>query len=273
MLLTLISDLLYPKPFFKKDHRMNTSESIHATPAQLTTSSSDQHSDNVRPSARRYMNEVYHWAYLNQRNVNRLDHEWVFQLLLFGNGWRMVRAYLDQISSGMRVWQVAHVYGDLIRKAAEKVGSNGQFDLTDVTQIQVQHAQQKMAHLSQAQVYHSDAAEWQNTDYDLVCSFFLLHEIPDDKKRAVVNRMLDAVTAHGKVIFIDYHRPAWWQPVGWLLRGVNAKLEPFSHALWQNDIKTYAVRAEEFVWHKRTIFGGVYQIVTAQLSNTENSRA
>ena len=226
---------------------------------QASTDTTDSAAQQPLPD---YMHEVYDWAYVDRRNVEWLDHNIVVRILLFFNDRRMMRAYLNEIVPGTKVWQVAHVYGDLVRLAAEKVGANGQFHLTDVTPIQVEHAERKLANVPQASVFHIDAAKWTGKDYDLVCSFFLLHEVPEEKKKQVVDRMLETVKPDGKLVFVDYHRPAPWQPIGWILRWVNAKLEPFAEALWHKEIHQYADRAAEFNWNKRTIFGGVYQIVT-----------
>ena len=214
-----------------------------------------------------YMEEVYDWAYVDPKNVEKLDRNMVVKTLLFGNDQRLMSAYLKELNPGQRVWQVAHVYGDLVRRVAEKVGNQGVFHLTDVTAIQVEHAQRKLKDAQQAHVFHLDASKWTGSDYDVVCSFFLLHEIPEEKKRAVVNRMLKAVRPEGKLVFVDYHRPQWWQPVGWILRWVNQKLEPFAHALWEKEIASYSDQPERFTWEKRTIFGGVYQIVIAKPKN------
>ena len=79
-----------------------------------------------------YMVEVYDWAYVDPKWVRALDHNWVVRVLLFFNDQRLMRMYLNEIEPGMRVWQVAHVYGDLVRRAAKKVGPQGLFFLTDV---------------------------------------------------------------------------------------------------------------------------------------------
>ncbi|GAA5182947.1 rhodoquinone biosynthesis methyltransferase RquA [Niveibacterium umoris] len=209
-----------------------------------------------------YMSEVYDWAYVNPKWVRFLDRNAVVSTLLFGNAGRLMRAYLNRIRPGMRVWQVAHVYGDLVRKVAERVGADGHFDVTDVTPIQVSQAKKKLANVAQAQVIEHDASSWGGgPEYDLVCSFFLLHEVPDPLKRAVVDRMLSRVGPNGSLLFVDYHRPAPWQPVGWLLRLVNRYLEPFAYTLWRTDIRDLASTPNAFSWRKRTIFGGVYQIV------------
>lgn len=94
----------------------------------------------------------------------------------------------------MRVWQLAHVYGDLVTRAAQKVGPKGAFHLTDVTPIQIEHGQRKLGGMEWTKVIRSDAASFAGEDktkYDLICSFFLLHEVPEEKEVQIVNHMLN----------------------------------------------------------------------------------
>lgn len=210
-----------------------------------------------------YMTDTYDWAYVNPVRVRQLDRNIVVSTLLFGNDQRLIQAYLNEIQPGMRVWQVAHVYGDLVRRAALKTGGAGAFHLTDITPIQVDHAKKKLNDLDWAKVIRHDAATFQGegSDYDLICSFFLLHEVPDDKKQQILDHMLKKLPKHGKLVLVDYHRPAWWQPIRWILKLVNACLEPFANAVWKQELSQFSSFAEQFNWHKRTLFGGVYQVV------------
>ena len=141
-----------------------------------------------------YMTEVYDWAYVDPKWVRVLDHNWVVRVQLFLNDQRLIRSYLNEIKEGMRVWQLAHVYGDLVTRAAHRVGPNGVFHMTDVTPIQLEHAQRKLAGLDWTKVIRSDAASFnseERVDYDLICSFFLLHEVHDEKKYEIVDHMLE----------------------------------------------------------------------------------
>ncbi|MBE9609468.1 rhodoquinone biosynthesis methyltransferase RquA [Chitinilyticum piscinae] len=211
-----------------------------------------------------YMTEVYDWAYVDPNWVKFLDRNLVVTTLLFGNDQRLMRSYLAEIEPGMRVWQVAHVYGDLVARAADKVGPGGSFHLTDITPIQIEHGSAKLRSKYWARVMRADAAVWrapEEAPYDLICSFFLLHEVPEDKKAAIVNNILDQLPVHGKAVFVDYSRPHALHPVGWILRVVNALLEPFAKTLWQREISSYARDAGRFSWEKQTFFGGVYQRV------------
>ncbi|MGL6040338.1 MAG: rhodoquinone biosynthesis methyltransferase RquA [Deefgea sp.] len=213
-----------------------------------------------------YMTEVYDWAYVDPKWVKALDRDIVVRVLLFLNDQRLMRMYLDEIKPGMRVWQLAHVYGDLVARAAKRVGPEGVFHLTDITPIQIEHGSKKLAGMDWAKVIRSDASTFEGVgeDYDLICSFFLLHEVPDDKKCEIVDHMLAKLPKGGKAIFVDYHNPKKWQPIRYILKLVNHCLEPFANALWENEIQHYASDAAKFTWKKKTIFGGVYQCVVVE---------
>lgn len=218
-----------------------------------------------------YMTEVYDWAYVDPRWVQALDRDSIVRILLFLNDQRLMRAYLQEIEPGMKVWQVAHVYGDLVQRVAEKVGAQGEFHLTDITPVQLEHGKRKLAACDWTRVVRADAATFRgigDRDYDLICSFFLLHEVPDDKKAEIVDNILSQVPKGGKAVFVDYHKPSRWQPVRYILQIVNRYLEPFAEALWDNEIRHYASEAERFTWNKRTFFGGVYQCVVVEHKTT-----
>jgi ubiquinone/menaquinone biosynthesis C-methylase UbiE len=214
-----------------------------------------------------YMIEVYDWAYVNPDWVRVLDRNWVVRILLFLNDQRLMRAYLNEIGEGMRVWQVAHVYGDLVTRAAKKVGPTGAFHLTDVTPVQIEHATRKLAGMPWTRVIRSDAASFaagEQEHYDLICSFFLLHEVPEEKKFEIVDHMLAKLPRGGRAIFVDYHNPSRWQPIRYILKVVNRLLEPFAETMWKNEIRHYAREADRFTWRKKTFFGGVYQCVIVE---------
>ncbi|WP_217423363.1 rhodoquinone biosynthesis methyltransferase RquA [Uliginosibacterium aquaticum] len=227
---------------------------------------SPRHIPPASPEMPSYMTDVYDWAYVDPAWVRWLDHNLVVKTLLFGNDRRLMRRYLSRIQPGMRVWQVAHVYGDLVELAAQRTGSQGAFHLTDITPIQIAHGKRKIGALPWARVIRQDAAlhHGDGHPYDLICSFFLLHEVPDDWKRRIVDNMLAQMPEHGEVLFVDYHRPARWQPVRYILKWVNRLLEPFAEALWNHEISHFASHAADFSWHKESIFGGVYQIVSVR---------
>ncbi|MEN3930867.1 rhodoquinone biosynthesis methyltransferase RquA [Microvirga sp. W0021] len=212
-----------------------------------------------------YMVDVYDWAYVNPKWVAKLDNNLVVWILLFGNASRLIKAYLNEIDSGSRVWQVAHVYGDQLQQLAQKIGPTGQLELTDITPIQIEHAHQKLDAYPWVNIQCCDSAYFKSSEkFDVVGSFFLLHEVPDEKKRQIIDNMLEHVAEGGKAVFIDYHRPARWQPIRQILKLVNIVLEPFAFSIWDHEIKDFTGKADKFVWSKKTFFGGVYQYTVAK---------
>lgn len=207
----------------------------------------------------------YKWVYKNPKQVRRLDRNWIIKLLLFFQDQRLIRWYLNHVKQGAKVWQVANVYGDLIYKVAKKIGQQGFFCLTDISAAQIRCCRRKLARYPWVKIIHKDAAKFTDElPYDVICSFFLLHEIPDSKKREVIDNMLNQLSKGGQAIFIDYHRPARWHPVRYILIPINLFLEPFSKTLWKHEIQDFASYAAAYVWTKDTIFGGVYQCVIAK---------
>jgi ubiquinone/menaquinone biosynthesis C-methylase UbiE len=215
------------------------------------------------------MTSFYKWVYKSPKQARRLDRNWIIKLLLFFQDKRLISCYLNQVKQGTKVWQVANVYGDLICKVAQKIGQQGFFYLTDISAVQIRRCRSKLANYPWTKIIHTDAAAFRGTPpYDLICSFFLLHEIPDNKKCEIVNNMLSLLSKGGQAIFIDYHRPALWHPIRYILIPINLFLEPFCSTLWKNEIQDFASCANTYTWTKHTIFGGVYQCVIAKPVNS-----
>jgi SAM-dependent methyltransferase len=208
-----------------------------------------------------YMHEVYYWAYVSPRNVELLDRPIVPRVLLFLNDRRLMRALIEEISEGQKVLLPAHVYGNLCPYLADRIGPSGILHVSDVTPIQVAHAHRKVTGRPWVRVWQEDAATTGDGVYDVVASFFLLHEVPDGKKRQVLDNLLDHVAPGGKAVLIDYHKPHWAHPVRPILSFVCRTLEPFAHAVWDHDLSAFASAPEDFTWTKTTYFGGVYQKV------------
>ena len=216
-------------------------------------------SDVLEPGIPCYMREVYDWAYLNPGNVRLLDHDAVVSAILLGNNARLRRCLLSEINAGQCVLQVAHVYGGLIPEIAEKVGQDGRLDVVDVVPLQADLCRRKLKGFPQARVKVADAATAGRDVYDVISCFFLLHEIPDSRKRAVVDALLARVDNGGKVVFVDYHAPGKWHPLRGIIRFIFDWLEPFAESLWQHEIAEFASNPENYHWEKQTLFGGLYQ--------------
>lgn len=211
-----------------------------------------------------YLVNTYTWAYLRPASLVLLDNAAVVGTILWGNYRRLVDAACGEFKRGQRVLQAASVYGNLSAELAAIVGVDGRLEVLDIAPLQVAHCRRKLAAYPQAEARIGDAAAPGGGLYDGVCCFFLLHEVPDDHKRAVVDGLLASVLPGGKVVFIDYHRTAPLHPMRLIMPWVFRWLEPFATGLIDREIVDFASQADDFIWHKQTYFGGLYQKVTAE---------
>lgn len=216
------------------------------------------------PEIPAYLWENYYWAYLNPRNVRLLDRELVVKVILWGQHRRLRSAAFAELEPGQDVLQPACVYGDFSPALAEHLGPQGSLEITDVAPIQVARCHRKLRNLPQATIRRADASRPDSRTYDAVCCYFLLHELPDDYKRGVVDALLERVGPGGKVVFVDYHKPHWAHPLKPITSLVFDTLEPFAKSLWRREIMDFAADAAPFKWRKKTYFGGLFQKVVAE---------
>jgi SAM-dependent methyltransferase len=214
-----------------------------------------------------YLSRTYSWAYLSQRTLPWLDRPEVVSAILWGNARRLMRAAVAEFEPGSRVLQAACVYGPFSGMLARRLGAAGELDVVDVAEIQVDNARRKLVDAPWARVRRKDLADAdigvEHGSLDAACSFFLLHEVPDDARRRIVDNLLAAVRVGGKVVFTDYHRPRWWHPLGPVMALVFRTLEPYAISLLRQDIAGLSTRADDFAWKKTTAFGGLYQQMVA----------
>lgn len=208
-----------------------------------------------------YLVDVYTWAYVAPSNVELLDREAVVATILWGQQNRLMRAARAELAPGDRVLQPAAVYGNLVSHLAERIGPTGEFHVTDIQEVQIAHVLRKIGTLPQTRTGICDARTTGEGLYDAVNCYFLLHEVPDDYKRAIANNLASKVRPGGKLIFVDYHEPALLHPMRPIIWLVFKWLEPFAKALWRHEIKDYLDDRDQFEWRKETLFGGLYQKV------------
>ncbi len=234
-----------------------------ASPIVIRAAVPPQRVETETPEVPVYLREIYDWAYLNPRNVRLLDRELVVATILWGNHNRLRQSAFEEIRPGQQVLQSSCVYGEFSPALARHVGSQGRLQVFDVAPIQVERCRRKLRDYPQAAVRLADAGEPSGELFDAVCCYFLLHEIPADYKRKVVDALLGSVVPGGKVVFVDYHRPHFAHPLKVITSLVFDTLEPFAKELWHNAITDFASRPGAFAWRKQTYFGGLFQKVTA----------
>jgi len=215
------------------------------------------------PAIPDYLQETYRWAYLDPRNAKFLDHEAVVKTILWRQHRRLERAAFAEIEPGQRVLQSACVYGNFSLALAEHVGAEGRLEIVDVAEVQVRNCRRKLAEFKHAIVRHENVLHLRNDSFDVVCCYFLMHELPDDYKYGVAKVLLDSVRPGGKVVFVDYHKPHWAHPLKIVTSLIFDTLEPYAKGLWRKEIVGFANHDERFDWRKETYFGDLYQKVVA----------
>lgn len=220
-----------------------------------------------------YMKDVYDWAYVNPWTVRMLDNQLTVDSLLMLQAAPLEKMVIDMAKPGDKAIMVAHAYGDLIGQVADKVGPTGDFTLVDCTPIQVAQAAKKLANKPWARARRGDAGDPKTilpegeSLYDYVYTFLLLHEVPDQTKKDVVNNMLSSVKPDGKVVWVGYHGPCfWWHPMRYVMPVVYWWLEPFAFTMWEKEIWSHAKPElrNKFKWRKTVIGGNLYQCVVAE---------
>jgi len=213
------------------------------------------------PAVPAFLRDTYTWAYLTPTSLAVFDHPLIVDLILWGQHDHLESLVLDEMAPGQRVLQAACVYGEFSTHLAKFLGPDGRLDVVDVAPIQAENSRRKLAPMANSRVRIADAADPGGGDYDTVVSFLLLHEVPDDYKRRVIDGLLARIGDKGRVVFIDYHKPVWWHPLKPLMSLIFDIAEPFAKGLWHKEILQFASSPDEFVWRKETCFGGLYQKV------------
>jgi ubiquinone/menaquinone biosynthesis C-methylase UbiE len=216
------------------------------------------------PLVPRYLEHVYWWAYVHPRAVHLFEREWLVNAILFGNYGRLRDDALNEVGAIVRgrTLQVACVYGDLSERLRRRLAPDGRLDVVDILPIQLQNLGRKLPRDDRVRLLRADSAALPCADAscDQVLLFFLLHEQPAAVRSATLAQALRVVKPGGKVVIVDYHRPAWWHPMRPLMRLVFRRLEPYAIDLWRHEVAEFLPRGVRTTsLRKRTHFGGLYQ--------------
>jgi ubiquinone/menaquinone biosynthesis C-methylase UbiE len=151
--------------------------------------------------------------------VHVFEREWLVNLILWGNFGRLRDAALDALGGRIegRTLQIACVYGDLTPRLAARLANGAHLDVVDVLPIQLDNLASKLPRDARVGLIHGDSAALPRPDasYDNALLFFLLHEQPEEVRRATIAEALRVVKPGGRIVIVDYHRPHRMNPLYW----------------------------------------------------------
>jgi ubiquinone/menaquinone biosynthesis C-methylase UbiE len=213
-----------------------------------------------------YLLRTYWWAYVHPRAVRLFERQWLVNLILWGQFGRLRDVALDALGPhyGGRTLQIACVYGDLTRRLASRIAGRGLLDVVDVLPVQLWNLARKLPRKLPVGLLLANSASLPvpTAHYDRALLFFLLHEQPEDVRRATIAEALRVVKPGGRIVIVDYHRPHAMHPLYWPMAGVLRGLEPYALALWRHEIATwFPDRGAGLDAMKTTFAGGLYQML------------
>ena len=212
----------------------------------------------------RYLETVYWWAYVHPLAVQVFERDWLVNLILFGNYDRLRDRALTELGTPIhgRILQVACVYGDLTLRLRAALAADAHLQVVDILPIQLKNLRAKLPLDERVTLLQRDSSSLAMADasFDQVLLFFLLHEQPEQVRRATLAEAMRVVRPGGKIVIVDYHRPARLHPMRPLLRAIFRRLEPYAFDLWCHEIEHFLPDAlTPASMHKETFFGGLYQ--------------
>jgi ubiquinone/menaquinone biosynthesis C-methylase UbiE len=212
----------------------------------------------------KYLEQVYWWAYVHPNAVHVFEREWLVNLILFGNYGRLRDAALAELGATVtgQTLQVACVYGNLTPRLARRLAPDATLDVVDILPVQLKNLAAKLPVDDRIVLLQGDSSSLAcpGGSYDQVLLFFLLHEQPQEVRRATLAEAMRVVRPGGKIVIVDYHRPAAWHPLRLLMTGVFRKLEPYAMDLWEHEVQDFLPAATPAASiTKQTYYGGLYQ--------------
>lgn len=216
-----------------------------------------------------YQREYYSWLYENKILSKLIDRDWFLNLITLKAHNRLMEACLEEVYPQQKTLQVGVTFGSQMSKIAERLGVYGEYDVVDISAAQLRRARSKYRFLYPSMNFiNRDAINKTENKYKTIICYKLLHELPSPSKTRLINTLLSTMSPGGKIVFIDYNKPAWWNPFRVIVQIFNRLYQPFAEDLWNNEIKDLASSKGQFEWKKSTYFGGMYQKVVVRRKET-----
>ncbi len=161
----------------------------------------------------RYLEQVYWWAYVHPNAVQVFEREWLVNLILFGNYGRLRDAALDDLGATVRgrTLQVACAYGNLTPRLRDapgprrEAGRGGHPADPAAEPGEKLPADERIA-LHAGRLLVAGHARTRATTR--CCCSSCCTSSPRRVRRNTLAEAMRVVKPGGKIVIVDYHRPA-----------------------------------------------------------------
>lgn len=211
-----------------------------------------------------YLKSVYDRRYFHPLLSKLFDDEWMAAPGTFFYARQLTKAVTNEIIEGDDVLQLGIASGNFEREIASKMNSKGKYHIEDISADHAEAIRARISPWLNTAIKERDFTVENDLRYDVVIGYFVLHELPDVRKKALLKRAFNALKPKGKMIFVDYARPKRFHPLKYPVKMFNRLYEPFAESLWYNEIEDFAPKTDKLIWAKKTFFGDMYQCVVAQ---------
>lgn len=209
-----------------------------------------------------YMNILFNKIYSNKTISNIFDDSRIVYLGNLGATDAIMKDLLHDITRNAHVLQIGLTFGIQIEKVYNKVAKHGKLDIFDVSDVQIARAKEKYSHYNINIMNYNAALPW-DEKYDVILCYNLLHELPLQTRKKIMDNVLSALTNGGKAVFVDCTEPEVWNPIKWPLLWFNRLYRPFAESLWNEPVKNFCSMKDDFRWHHTYYRGGMLQKVVA----------
>jgi ubiquinone/menaquinone biosynthesis C-methylase UbiE len=203
--------------------------------------------------------------------VRFFERPWLTNLILWGQYKKLTEAAIRVLSDKMNhpgnTLQVACVYGDLTLQLARQQSPVHSLSVIDVLPIQLENLktkcqQSRIGTLPALIECDSQTLAIESGSQNQVLLFFLLHEQPEDVRRATLSEAIRVLKPSGQLVIVDYRAPSRWHPCYWIMKPILKCLEPDALDLWDRPVEHFLPHQNSLSKVQEThLFGALYQIV------------
>ena len=95
----------------------------------------------------------------------------------------------------------------------------------DLSPAMVETAQEKLGNFAEIRLGDASKMPYPDNSFDLVTGFFILHEMPNQIRPAVIREMARVLKQDGRILLIDYYLGLIRFPKGWMYKIIILFLE------------------------------------------------